>query len=389
MQAFEYCNPTKIVFGCGRVKEVGEIAKTFGNRVMFVSYDREMVDSIGLLHKALDPLLQKNLTICEYYGVKSNPSLNHAREGVKIAKEFKPDVLVALGGGSVIDECKCIAASVASGKDIWWLVEHPDVTDFPSLPVIAVCTIPATSSEMNNIGVISNDETHVKDGIEGQSVYPAVALLDPLLTLTIPMRQTANSVADICSYLLEGYISHQESFVPMVEMYDESFIKTQMLCMERLLKNPQDVDARAQLMWAATNSWNGFCVLGIGEYEALFHALGHTLSELFDTPHGASLAMVMPAALTYTAPRRIERYAQLSRNIFGVQEEDDKKAAKAAGQEMQKWLRHIGAPSTFTEGNIPLDRLDDIKARAYQNVHDYGYNAYTEEDVYAIIDLCV
>jgi len=389
MEAFDYCNPTKIVFGRDRIRELGKIAKSFGNRAMFVTYDKEATEKIGLLEKALEPLKESGIVLDEYYGVKSNPSLEHARNGVKRAEQFCPDVIIALGGGSVIDESKCIAAAYKSKVDIWDMVEDPTrLTD--ALPVIAVCTIPATSSEMNCIAVISNDETGVKDGLEGQQLYPAVALLDPDLTISIPLRQTAFSSADIVCHLIEGYVSHQEMFVPMEHLYCEGLIKTQMICMERLLVNPGDIDARAQLMWAATNSWNGFCVLGYGEYEALNHAIGHIVSEMYDTPHGATMAMVMPAVLSYTADRRIQRYAGLAREVFQCTEGDDKKAANALSGFMRSWLEHIGAPADFKQGRIPTDRIKELKERAYNNVVRYGYGrTYSKEDIDNIIDLCL
>lgn len=389
MHSFDYCNPTRIVFGCGRLAELGAIASGFGKKVLFVTYDREMMEKIGLLQKALAPLREAGLELCECYGVKSNPSLLHARELVKRAKEFGPDVIVAMGGGSVIDESKCIGASLGSGEDIWEMVEHPEKIR-AGVPVIAVCTIPATSSEMNNIAVISNDATGRKDGLESPALYPAVALLDPEITRTIPLRQTAYSAADICSHLLEGYLSHQDPFVPMQNRYFSSMIKTQMDCMDRLLEDPTDLEARAMMMWAATNSWNGFCVLGIGPFESMIHALGHILSEMYDTPHGATMAIMIPALMRFTVEKRKERYALIARQVFGVDEEDDLCAARRGIALMTAWLDRIGAPSSFAKGGIPTDRFDEIVERAYKNVLYYDMGAfYSKENVREILRLAL
>ncbi len=386
MHAFEYCNPTKVVFGAGRSTEIGTIAKEYGKRVLLISYDKETLEKIGLLDKILIPLQDAGLEICECYGVKSNPSLRHARELVKRAADFEPDVIVAVGGGSVIDEAKCVGASLRSGEDIWDMVEDYGKIK-ATIPLVAVCTIPATSSEMNNIAVISNDETGKKDGLESPVLYPVVALLDPELTKTIPLRQTAYSAADIVSHLLEGYLSHNDPFVPMQNRYFESMIKTQMDCMERLLDDPEDMDARAMMMWAATYSWNGFCVLGIGPFESMIHACGHIISEMYDTAHGATMAIIIPALMTLNVEKRKTRYAQIARKLFGVDEEDELLAARQGIRRMKNWLDHIGAPVSLAKAGIPLDRFGEMVERAYDNVIYYGHgDVYTKDDIRTLFE---
>lgn len=387
MQDFEYCNPTRVIFGNGRIAELGKIAKEYGKKILFVTYDKESVEKIGLLDKALIPMQDAGLDICKCYGVKSNPSLFHARALTAKAREFGPDVIVALGGGSVIDESKAVGAALGSGEDIWDMVQDNSRIK-ATIPVIAVCTIPATSSEMNNIAVISNDETGRKDGLESPILYPEVALLDPEITRTIPLRQSAYSAADIVSHLLEGYLSHDEPFVPMQNRYFESMIKTQIDCMERLLEDPEDLDERAMMMWAATCSWNGFSVLGIGPFESMIHALGHILSEIYDTPHGATMAMIIPALMTFNVEKRKVRYARLARKIFGIDEDDDLRAAKLGIKMIRCWLNHIGAPTSFAEAEIPMDRFDEIVERAHQNVVYYGHGStYSKADVRKIMEL--
>lgn len=389
MQAFDYCNPTRVVFGCGRISQLGEIASQYGNKVLFLTYDREIVEKIGLLHKAMEPMEAAGLTVLTCFGVKSNPSLFHARSVLEQAACFRPDLIVALGGGSVIDEAKCIGAAYCTGVDIWEMVQDNSKAN-ASLPLIAVSTIPATSSEMNNIAVISNDATGRKDGIENFALYPKVALLDPELTRSIPIRQTAYSAADIVSHLLEGYLSHSDPFVPMQNRYFDAMIKTQMDCMERLLAEPTDIQARSMMMWAATYSWNGFCVLGIGPFESMIHALGHILSEMYDTPHGATMAIFIPAIMSFHVERRKERFARIARNVFGVEDDDDLWAARKGIIRMRQWLDHIGAPSSFTKGGIPTHQLQEIVERCYQNVIYYGSgDDYSKEDVRRIIELAL
>lgn len=391
MQAFDYYNPTHIVFGEGRVAELGEICKKIGKKVFFVTYDKEEMERIGLLDRVLAPMKEAGLEIAENYGIKSNPSMIYTRTLVEKAKEFQPDVLVAMGGGSVIDSCKCIAASVGSDQDIWVLIENPELIT-ATIPLVTVCTIPATSSEMNNICVIDKDDEEIvkKVGIQSDLIYPKYSILDPELTTTISLRQTAYSSADICSHLLEGYISHEDEYVGMQNRYFDAMIKTQMECMERLLVNPFDVKTRGLMMWAATNSWNGFCVLGLGRYESMIHVFGHVLSEMFNIAHGATCAIYIPAVMGFNVEKRKARYARIGREIFGVDAEDDLCAARLAVVHMRAWLDHIGAPTSLKKANVPMECFDEIVERSYTNVVDYCCeDRYTREDVRKICELAI
>ncbi len=381
MNAFELCLPTKIVFGEGRVSEIGEQAAKYGKKAFVLTYDEDFVKSIGFWAKVEEPLKASGIEVVPYFGIKSNPTIELARDAIAVVKKEKPDVIIALGGGSVIDTAKAISAGVKYDGDVWDIFENkPQITD--AMPIIAVVTIPATSSEMNGTTVMSNDELQRKDDYAHPILCPTIAILDPELTYGIPAYQTAISAVDIVSHLLEGYISHTDDFVPMQNRYSEGMMRSIMECMERLKKDSADKEARAMFMWIATYAWNGFYVCGIGAFEAAVHMLGHSLSALHDTPHGAAMAITIPAVLKYTLKDRVQRYAMLARNVFDVQEADDETAAQKGIECMENWINGVGVKTKLSEiGITDLDALAKDSAITSKNWglgEKYGYNECME-----------
>lgn len=378
MQAFELCLPTKIVFGEGRLKELGQIVKKIGKKAFVITYDKLLMDQLGIMSKALESLAASGVEAIPFYGVKSNPSVNLIREAIEIVKVERPDVIIAIGGGSVIDSAKSIGVGACYEGDVWDFPEGK-ATITKSIPVVAVVTIPATSSEMNPIAVISNDTLKRKEGFGDPVMYPKVALLDPELTYSIPLQQTAYSATDIISHLLESYISHTDSFVPMQNRFCEGMIRSIIECMDILLDNPEDKQARAMFMWIATYSWNGFYPSGLGGTDAMIHVLGHSLSAFYDTPHGAAMGITIPATFKYTLDDRISRYSMFAREVFDILEADDRLAAEKGIQSLTEWIEKIGVPTTMTNGKIPTDGLDALAEDAFITAQNWGL-----EDVYSV-----
>ena len=379
MQSFDFCRPTNIVFGAGRVSELSEIVKKYGRKVIFVTYEEKMADILGLRKKILIPFSESGLEVQEHYGVKSNPTVEHTRKILSSARSFQPDVIVAVGGGSVIDECKFISAALHYNGDPWDIACGKARIETVT-PVIAVVTMPATSSEMNDTAVISNETLKRKEGFSDVKMVPAEALLDPEFTYDIPLKQTGYSATDIVSHLLEAYIVHQEAFVPMQNRFCEGMIKTVIDCMDRIIENPRDKEARAMLMWTATYAWNGFYVCGLGSGNPAIHILGHSLSAFYDTPHGAAMGITIPAVIRYTMKERTARYARMSRKIFGVDEDDDCRAAHKGLEMLIQWIRKMGSPTTFREAGIPEDNLEALSADALKTAEMWGVgDKYTLE----------
>jgi len=392
MTSFEFSIPTKIIFGAGEVKRTGEQAARFGKKAMLVTYDEALVKELGFYDKVAESCKNAGVRLICHFGVKSNPTAEHAAPAIEVAKREKPDVIIALGGGSAMDEAKFIGVAAKYDGDPW---------DFPTgkaeikemIPVIAVVTIPATSSELNGTAVITNETLRRKDGFANPVMKPSVAILDPELTYTIPIRQTAYSAADIVSHLLEHYLGHQLEFAPYQDGFCESGIRSIMECMDRLLVNPKDPDARAVMMWQASFAWCGFYDCGFGPVNSNIHILGHSLSNFYDTPHGAAMSVTILATLRYYLKQRTAKYARFAREVFGIREKDDMIAATAGIAALEAWFKKIGTPVNLAEAGITdpaaIDKMAPdalLTARAWGEEEAFGY---TEEVMRAQFALCL
>jgi alcohol dehydrogenase len=388
MFPFELHLPTKVVFGEGTISKIGEISSTFGKKAMLVSYDEDLIKSFGFYDKAVKALNEANIEVLQFFGVKSNPTVDHVRKGIEVAKTEKPDVLIALGGGSVIDTVKAMAVGYFAEGDIWDMATGAEDMK-EALPIIAIVTIPATSSEMNNVSVLSNDEIKRKEGFGSPLMYPKVAILDPELTYGLPILQTAISAADVVSHLLEGYLNHNDPWAPMQDRYALGMIKTVIDCMELLMKDPRDTQARATLMWVTTNSWNGFYVSGLGPFNASIHMVGHSFSSFYDTPHGAAMSVSIPAVMKYHLKDRIEKYSVLAQEVFSIEGEASEAIAEAGVDAIVSWFKRIGVPTSFKEANMPTNELDAMADDVLITAKNWGIESYTKEAVLEILDLCL
>lgn len=387
MYPFEYHIPTKVVFGEGTVNQLGEVAADFGKKVMLVSYDESFVKEVGLFDKVMKPLTAAGLEVIPFFGAKPNPTVAHIREGITLIKKENPDVLIALGGGSVMDTAKAMAMGAFTDADIWDIAIGQAETD-KALPIVTVVTMPATSSEMNPTSVISNDEISRKEGFVSPLMFPKVSICDPELTYSIPIGPTAIAAADIVSHLLEGYLNHKLEWAPMQNRYATGMIRTVIDCMDRLLKDPKDGEARAMLMWVATFAWNGFYVCGLGPHDQIIHIVGHTFSAFYDTVHGAAMSVTIPAVMKYHRDERVARFSDFAREVFGVQGEDSVEMAQAAIDNITAWFKKIGAPTNFTEAKIPTDKMSEMADDALLTADHWGTTSYTKEMMLDILELC-
>jgi alcohol dehydrogenase YqhD (iron-dependent ADH family) len=371
MHPFEFSMPTNAIFGEGVVARVGSVASGFGKKALLLTYDEALVKQLGLYQKVADSCAAAGVETVACFGVKSNPTVEHARGALAVARDEKPDVIIALGGGSVIDEAKFIGVGYMYDGDPWDLaVGAAPITD--TLPVIAVVTIPATSSELNVVSVMSNVELQRKDGFGHPVMRPKVAILDPELTYTIPIRQTAYSAADIVSHLLEAYVGHNVDWAPFQDHYCQASIRTIMECMDRLLVDPGDKEARGQMMWTASWAWNGFYPNGLGPFDMTIHVLGHSLSNFYDTPHGASMSVTILATMRYFLDVKTKKFAEFAREVFKVTESDDRAAAVAGIEALEAWFKKIGAPVTLAEAGIPADGVEKMAPDALITAQKWG-----------------
>jgi len=329
MQEFTFHNPTKIIFGEGRIAGLGDEAKAFGKKALLV-YGMGSVKKNGVYDQAVAALSEAGIEIVEFGGVKSNPLMSYARKGVELAKAEKVDMVVAVGGGSVIDTSKSICAGAVTDTDILEFFVFTSNVE-TALPLLTVVTIPAAGSEMNGGMVLTRDDTLDKLGTcNYPPLYPKVSILDPTVTYSIPRSYTAYSAADSMSHLLEGYLTQTDEWTPIQDRFVEGLCKSIMEAAERAVADPSDYQGRATLMWGATMAFNDLAWMGIGPFGFPNHMLEHPLSAIYDIAHGAGLSIVMLAWMKYAAEKGNPRIAMFARNVLDVEADDEKSRSEAA-----------------------------------------------------------
>lgn len=387
MQNFAFWNPTRVVFGRDTVKTVGKEARAFGAKALLV-YGRSSIKRSGVYDTVTASLKEAGVEIVEYADVKSNPVLSHAREGVELARSEGVEVVVAVGGGSVIDEAKTIAAGAAGEADVWdYYAGTASIRR--ALPLVVVLTLAATGSEMNNGAVLTNEDTLQKFNIGSPHLFPKVSILDPTTTFTVPARYTAYSAADAITHLLEGYFTGADPVTPIQDRFVESLVETIMASTGQILKDPRDYEAQATMMWAATWALNGFPVAGIGLYGFPNHMIEHSLSALYDVPHGAGLSIVLPAWMRYTARTRPEKFARFAARVFGIQGREAGDAASAGIEALKDWFERIGAPTSLASVGIQEDEIDTIASNATMLAQKWRLKDYTRDVIADVLRLCL
>ncbi len=387
MQNFVFENPTRIIFGKGSIAKIGTEVKRFGNRVLMV-YGMGSVRTSGIYEQVLNSLKEAGVDVVELAGVKSNPMLSKAKEGIGIARSRNVDVVLAVGGGSVIDTAKTIAAGAKADHDPWeFFVYTKLVRD--ALPVLVVLTLSASASEMNAAAVITKDETCQKYSVRSPLIQPKTSILDPEALFTLTPAYTAYSAVDIITHMLEGYFTNTESGgSPVQDGMIYAFMRTIMEATEKSLANPKDYDARANFMWSGTLAFNGLTTAGMGIVGFPVHMIEHSLSALYDIAHGAGLSIMLPGWMMWSAKKRPARFARLAREFFGIAEADDAKAAAAGIAMLTGWFSAIRSPVTLKEGGIPEGDIEKIADNAVLLAQTWKLKDYTKEVIVDVLNHC-
>lgn len=350
MDNFSYCTPTRYIFGRDTEKETGRLtAETGCRRVMIVSGGSSARKS-GLLDRVTASLDEAGISHVELAGIKPNPTDDRVYEGICLARREGVDGLLAVGGGSVIDTAKAIAGGVPYDGDFWDFWAGKAIMK-EALPVGVVLTIPAAGSEGSGNSVITKlDGMHKISLRTDFALRPKFAVLNPELTFTLPPEQTAAGVADMMAHILERYFSPTEE-VETTDRISEGLLMAIMEEAPKVMAAPDDYQARANIMWAGTMAHNGVCGCGRRE-DWTSHGLEHVLSAVYGVTHGAGLAVVFPAWMTFMASHRPEKVAQLGRRIFGVTAAGDKEAALKTVDSLRAFFKSIGLPLTLGELGI-------------------------------------
>lgn len=359
MNNFTFHIPTDIRFGKDQIQCLPEELKKYGKNVLLV-YGGGSIKRSGLYDKIRD--LLKDFEVSELSGIEPNPKLTSVEKGAAICKEKDIQVILAVGGGSTIDASKHIAAAACYDGEPWELVKDRSLVK-KALPVAVVLTICATGSEMNSGAVISNEKTHEKLEINHPLLYPKLSVCDPTYLYTLPPEQTAAGAVDILSHVMEQYFqSNDEAYI--TDVLSEAVMKTVVKYARKAMDEPQNYEARSNLMWASTVGLNHLLTVGKGGAWSV-HPIEHVISAYYDITHGVGLAILTPAWMEYVlSDKTVLRFARFAREVFGVKETDNAKAAELGIEKVREFNRSLGMPSTLTEVGILQDKFDEMAAEA-------------------------
>lgn len=386
MQNFEFNSPTKIIFGSDILKNIGPSAKEFGTKALLV-YGQSSIKKSGLYDKIKNFLIEAGISVTDYSGVKPNPELSHAQEGAKKAVDTGSEMIIAVGGGSVIDESKAIAAGACYAGNLWDFYSQT-ASIKKALPIIAVQTLPATSSETNKVSVLTNPATNEKFGTGSPFLVPMITFLDPSLTFTIPLEYTAYASFDIMSHLLEGYFTSTDSYAPVQDGLVEGLVKAVMASFNIVQKDYRNWDARASLMWAGALAWNGLFNAGVKGASTPNHMLEHPLSAVYNIAHGAGLSAIFPSWLKYKkksiAPRIIRFGEKILEMGDEIKELSESQACDRIIDKFSKWIGNTGCPLSLKEAGIDNPDIPELVKQARTLCGLWGIDGYTDEDLETI-----
>lgn len=386
MKDFVFQNPTKIIFGRGKISQLGEEVVKTSKKVLLV-YGKGSIKKNGVYDQVIDSLNSHGIEFVELSGVKPNPVLSKVHEGVTLAKREQVDGIIAIGGGSVIDSSKTIAAGFYYDGDIWdaFIGKYKAKK---SLPIYVVLTISATGSEMNGGAVITNEKTKQKYSFWSVKSYPKVSIIDPSVQFSLPPIQTANGAADVIAHVLELYFDGTKN-VQIMDEISEGIVRTVIDSTNMLMKTSNDYETRANLVWSATLALNGVNSTGRSGGDWASHAIEHSLSALYDIAHGSGLAIVMPAWMKYTYKEDVKKFARFASKIFGVDESDYEKAALMGIERLKNWYKSIGLPVSLSDAKIPIEGVDKIVENAAMRTPFGRLKKLQSSDVREILNLCV
>jgi alcohol dehydrogenase YqhD (iron-dependent ADH family) len=377
MENFVAYNPVQLHFGKGVVSNLGKTVHEYGNKVLLI-YGKGSVKKNSSYNDVVAQLEKYGIEIIEYSGIKSNPVIEDVQNAINLGVEKQVDFVVALGGGSVIDSAKMIALCIPQNLDAWKVMK---MRAFPkkSLPLISILTLAATGSEMNMFAVIQNPETGEKMAHKNPLIFPKHSFLDPVYTYSVSPEYTAYGIVDLIAHSFEAFFSAGEA--DLSDRFVQAIVQEAMRYALPVLKEPDNYDYRANIMWIATNALNGITAHGrAGSGDWGVHAIGHTLSVLYDTPHGASLSIAYPAWLKLMKTRIPDRIKHLAKLIFNINECDDFIV------KLETFFRQLKAPVKLTDINIDNSHKQEIlNAMIKTKVNGY-YHEMNEDDLAKIVD---
>ena len=362
MLNFNYSIPTKIFFGKDQIKVLADQTKLYASKVLLV-YGGGSIKRTGLYDNVTEILKNNNISFWELPGVEPNPRITSVRKGIEICRENKIELILAVGGGSSIDCAKAIAGGYYYEGDAWDIVLDPSKIK-KVLPLASILTLSATGSEMDAGGVITNLETNEKLATGHPDMAPKFSILDPTYTFTVPKNQTAAGTADIMSHIFEVYFSNTRSAY-LQDRMAEALLKTCVKYGKIAIEEPENYEARANLMWASSLAINGLLDYG-KETEWSVHAMEHELSAFYDITHGVGLAILTPHWMKYVLnDSTLDNFVEYGVNVWGIDEKEDKyKIAHKAIEKTREYFVSLGIPSSLREVGIGEEKLEQMAKQA-------------------------
>ncbi len=389
MENFTFYSPTYFIFGKDEEKQVGHYVKRFGGSKVLVHFGGGSAERSGLLNTVRCSLREQGIAFVELGGVKPNPRDGLVYQGIELCRKTGVDFILAVGGGSVIDSAKAIAAGAVYDGDFWDYYEGKVVEK--ALPLGTVLTISAAGSEGSGDSVITKEQGMFKRATTGEALRPKFSILDPALTQTLPSYQTACGITDIIAHLYERYLTNTQD-VEVTDRLIEALLLTMIKEGPKAVADANDYQSRANIMWAGMMAHNNSCGVGRSQ-DWTSHNIEHELSALYDCAHGAGLAVVMPAVFTYNLNHDVMRFAKVAVRVWGCQMdfEHPEATARAGIVALREFLKSIGMPSNFAELGAKAEDIDELTHKCcYGGVNSGttgGFVTLHEADVKAIYKL--
>ncbi len=383
MQNFDYMTPTRLIFGRDAIAKLPEVMTQFGKKIL-LTYGGGSIKKIGLYQKVLEML--KGYDIVELPGIQPNPKYDPSvLDGVRLCKEHNVEVILSVGGGSVLDCSKAIAAGAKYDGDPWDLISYK-VKAKAALPIVDILTLAATGSEYDCGGVISRTETNDKIGYIDPLLFPVVSILDPVYTFTVSKKQTAAGIADAMNHTIEQYFVADSTLLN--DGFCESMLRSLMTNGRKCLENPEDYTARAEMMLACTYGCNGILALGNSYSGWPCHGIEHALSAYYDITHGEGLAIITPRWMRHIlSERTMDRFVKYGINVFGIDPTLPKQEiAGKAIDATYEFFESINIPMHLHDVGIDDSRIDEMAHHIAVNEGlDKAYAPLTEQDIKEIL----
>ena len=387
---FDYRNPTRVIFGKGSITKVGQLIKEYNGTTVLVHYGSGSIKSNNVYDTAKKSLIDAGLNIVELGGVKPNPRLSLVHEGIKLCREKKVDFILAIGGGSVIDSSKAIGIGVPYEGDVWDFYMDK-ASPKKTLPVATILTMAAAGSETSWSSVITNDNGALKRFLDIDVIYPVFSILDPETTYSLPAYQTGCGITDMFLHVFERYFTRVQN-VDLTDRLCEAIMRTIIDNAPRVMANPKDYDARAEIMWCGSLAHNNLVGTGrIGDFAS--HVIEHELSAYNDVAHGAGLAILTPNWMKYVYKHDPERFVQFAVRVFNIEENfhNPTETILRGINALRSFFNSLGMPATLSDIGIKEENFRAIAEKAKRFDTEKGtvgnFIGLKNEDIVEILKL--